>query len=79
MLGKIYECLLGRKGMARVSLSKFHVTAVGDHSVSIQAVSVAAGVADSSFSQGFFLLGFALSVPCPSRTVLGISLMPGTG
>lgn len=33
----------------------------------------------SSFSHGFFLRGLAGSVPCPTKTVGGISLIPGTG
>jgi hypothetical protein len=33
----------------------------------------------SSFSHGFFLFGLLASVPCPSNTVGGISLIPGTG
>jgi hypothetical protein len=37
---------------------------------------VAAG---PSLSHGFFRRSFAGSVPCPVKTVLGISLMPGTG
>ena len=32
-----------------------------------------------SFSHGFFLFGLLASVPCPSSTVGGISLIPGTG
>ena len=32
-----------------------------------------------SVSHGFFRLCFADCVPCPSSTVLGISLIPGTG
>lgn len=39
----------------------------------------AVALAASSFSHGFFRRGFAGSVPCPVKTVLGISLMPGTG
>lgn len=38
-----------------------------------------ATTAGSSFSQGFRLFGFSACVPCPSKTVFGISLMPGIG
>jgi len=62
-----------------MSLPKYHVKCVGVQNGSVHALSTVAEAADSSVSQGFFRLGLALSVPCPSRTVLGISLMPGTG
>lgn len=48
------------------------------YSVRSHAASPAA-TAGSSFSQGFLLLGFSAGVPCPSNTVFGISLIPGTG
>ena len=42
-------------------------------------VSLAASTEASSFSHGFFRLGFVACVPWPSSTVGGISLIPGTG
>ena len=40
---------------------------------------VRATAAGSSFSHGFLLFGFSAAVPCPSNTVVGISLIPGIG
>jgi hypothetical protein len=38
-----------------------------------------ATTAGSFFSHGFLLFGFSAAVPCPSNTVVGISLIPGIG
>lgn len=42
-------------------------------------VSLAPSTSTSSFSHGFFRFGLVACVPCPSSTVGGISLIPGTG
>lgn len=36
-------------------------------------------VVSVSFSHGFLRRGFEASVPCPSRTVFGMSFIPGMG